>query len=203
MTKPLLGTAVDIALHSLVLWCCTIFEPKGLIEGSLASLQSLGHSSLPTRAAKWLNFQIETYASYAASFSSSGPGPNLPHLALLLPGTALIRGHSVPGWTLNSEHPSFYCCSGKVGIRGGVSPGKVTVEKDHLGLNPVFCDHYTHLVQFLYKDEEWEFEKSIQNILKYFFICCSLCYETYSKKAFYRRVWKIPCNCFFLRRNLF
>lgn len=60
VTKPLFSTAVDIVLHSFVLWCCTIFEPKGLIEGSLPSLQSSGHSPLPTRAAKWLNFQIET-----------------------------------------------------------------------------------------------------------------------------------------------
>lgn len=42
------------------------------------------------------------------------------------------------------------------------------------GLNPVFCDHYTHLVQFLNKNEEWEFEKSIQNILKYF-LSTALC----------------------------
>lgn len=40
MAKPLLGTAADTVLHSLVLWCCTVVEPKGLIEGSLASLQS-------------------------------------------------------------------------------------------------------------------------------------------------------------------
>lgn len=40
VTKPLLGTAADTVLHSLVLWCCTVVEPKGLIEGSLASLQS-------------------------------------------------------------------------------------------------------------------------------------------------------------------
>lgn len=40
VTKPLLGTAADTVLHSFVLWCCTVVELQGLIEGSVASLQS-------------------------------------------------------------------------------------------------------------------------------------------------------------------
>lgn len=159
VTKPLLGIAADTVLHSLVLWCCTVVEPKGLIGGSLASLQS-----------QWVTFLCPLVLLNGWIFK--------------LKHKWTMQLHSVPlGQVLTCHICLSYCQAlhllGLILSQAGHCPQSIPVsivvlgrhesgvvwaqgqlKKITWGLSPVFCHHCPHLVQFLYKNEEWEFEKS-------------------------------------------